>query len=168
MRVDLRARLYEWECREILGRADQDVGFWLGIARSAPPEAPGVLELACGTGRVTLPLAAAGCEMVGLDIDVGALEVARERRGGAQWPLLVAADMRRFTLHRRFGAVVIPYNSFQLLVQPADAASCLRTVVDHLAPGGTFALEVTDFQAGAERAEVAEEVLGTGELDGAA
>jgi SAM-dependent methyltransferase len=157
--------LYEWECREVFHRTDQDVGFWLEVARSAPPGTE-VLELACGTGRVTLPLAAAGVEVVGVDIDPAVLAVARRRRDRAEWPLLVAADMRRFALRRRFGAVIIPYNSFQLLTDPADAAACLAGVCDHLAPAGSFALEVTDFQAGARRDEVAEEVIGSADFDG--
>src|SRR6516165_6320890 len=56
-RSDLRARLYDWECVHVLGRTDQDVGFWLEVARAAPGPC---LELACGTGRVSVPLAAAG------------------------------------------------------------------------------------------------------------
>jgi SAM-dependent methyltransferase len=163
----LPPRLYDWECREVLGRTDQDVGFWLDVARSAPA-GTAVLELACGTGRVTLPLALAGIEVVGLDIDPAALAVARRRRDAAagSWPLLVAADMRRFALRRRFGAVIIPYNSFQLLTDAVDAAACLATVSDHLAPAGTFALEVTDFQDGATRDEVPEELVAAGQLDG--
>jgi SAM-dependent methyltransferase len=161
----LPPQLYEWECREVLGRTDQDVGFWLQVARSAPAGTE-VLELACGTGRVTLPLAAAGVDAVGIDIDPAALTLARARRGAAAWPLLVAADMRSFALRRRFGAVIIPYNSFQLLTDPADAAACIAAVSDHLAPAGTFAFEVTDFQAGATRDEVPEEVVGRGDLDG--
>jgi SAM-dependent methyltransferase len=157
--------LYEWECREVLGRTDQDVGFWLEMARSAPPGTE-VLELACGTGRVTLPLAAAGLEILGLDIDPAALAVARRRRGAARWPLLVGADMRNFALRRRFGAVIIPYNSFQLLTDPADATACLAGVGAHLARAGSFALEVTDFQAGALEDAVAEEIIGTAGLDG--
>ena len=51
-----RAALYDWECREVLGRTDQDVEFWLDVVGDAPPGP--VLELACGTGRVTIPLAA--------------------------------------------------------------------------------------------------------------
>jgi SAM-dependent methyltransferase len=164
MTVVLPPRLYEWECREVLGRTDQDVGFWLEVARSAPPGT--VLELACGTGRVTLPLAAAGIEVVGVDIDPVALAVAQRRRDRAEWPLLVAADMRRFALRSRFGAVIIPYNSFQLLTHPADAAACLARVSDHLAPAGSFALEVTDFQAGARQDEVDEEVIGSADFDG--
>ena len=143
----------------------QDVAFWLDVVNDAPTGA-GILELACGTGRVTLPLAAAGFEITGLDIDPAALSLARHGRGPSAWPLLVAADMRRFALRCRFAAVIVPYNSFQLLTDTAAVAACLGAVADHLAPGGTFGLEVTDFQAGARRDEVPEQVIATAPFDG--
>jgi hypothetical protein len=118
-RSDLRARLYDWECVHVLGRTDQDVGFWLEVAKAAPGPC---LELACGTGRVSVPLAAAGIDIVGLDYDVMMLTVAaqRERRQRSQvreqrpqptqqaGARFITSDMRRFALHRQFGAVLIP------------------------------------------------------------
>jgi SAM-dependent methyltransferase len=161
----LTARLYDWECREVLGRTMQDVAFWLDVVNGGSP--PGrVLELACGTGRVTLPLAAAGVAVTGLDRDSAALAVAGHGRGEAAWPLLIAADMRRFSLRCRFDAVLIPYNSFQLLTDAADVAACLALVAEHLAPGGTFALEVTDFQVGANREEVPDQFIASAPFDG--
>jgi SAM-dependent methyltransferase len=145
--------LYDWECAHVLGRTDQDVGFWLDLARAA---AGPCLELACGTGRVTAPLAAAGVDLVGLDRDPAMLAVASQRRSGAR---LVVGDMRRFALHRCFGTVLIPYNSLQLLTDPNDQKVCLATAAAHLAEGGVVGLEVTDFQAGATRTFVAEDVL---------
>jgi SAM-dependent methyltransferase len=157
----LRAELYEWECRHVLGRTDQDVSFWLEMTRAAGGP---VLELACGTGRVTLPLAAAGVEVVGLDVDPAMLMFAR--RAPFPLPLFIAADMRRFALARRFAAVIVPYNSFQLLTDTTDAALCLELAAEHLAPNGVLGLEVTDFQAGAVLAEVGHEVISTGTLNG--
>ncbi len=164
---DLRPRLYDWECREVLGRTIQDVAFWLDVINDASA-AGGVLELACGTGRVTLPLAAAGVAVTGLDNDPAALSLARRGRGHATWPLLIAADMRRFTLRCRFDAVIFPYNSFQLLVAGADVSACLGEVRRHLAPGGIFAMEVTDFQVGANREEVPDQFIASALFDGEA
>ena len=132
------AQLYDWECRHVVGRTDQDVRFYLDVAaRQAGP----VLELACGTGRVTAPLAAAGHEVVGVDLDPVMLGAAR-----AKYPdlPLVCADMRRFTLHRRFPLVVIAYNGLQLL-DPVGREQCLTCVREHLTPGGVLAFEVSDF-----------------------
>ncbi len=159
-----RAQLYDWECREVVGRGEQDVGFWRRVVAGAPPGL--VLELACGTGRVTVPLAEDGVEIVGLDRDPAMLAGARERRGGGRWPWWVAADMRRFAFSHRFAAVIVPYNSFQLLVRPSDAQACLRRMRGHLGPGGIVGLECTDFQLWSVNTDVEHEPIHSGELGG--
>lgn len=128
-------------------RTHQDLGFYSALvdSRGGP-----VLELGCGTGRLTVPLGA-----VGLDIDPVMLAAARGR-GARQ---LVQADMRRFALAGRFSVVAIPYNSLQLLVDDDDVVSCLRCAASHLRPGGALALEATDFQAGAVTTSAGPEVL---------
>jgi SAM-dependent methyltransferase len=137
--VRSRADLYDWELLHLHGRVDQDVGFYraLALAVGGP-----VLELACGTGRVARRLPGL---VVGLDVDHGMLASAR-RRGVA---CVVQADMRRFALGGSggFGLIAIPYNSLQLLLDPADAVSCLRCAASHLRPGGLIAFEATDFAA---------------------
>jgi SAM-dependent methyltransferase len=159
----LRARLYEWELAEVFGRTDQDLDWWLQVTAGRSP----VLELGCGTGRLTVPLAAAGVQVVGVDIDpemLGALaERSRRTEAGPgapfPWPFAIAGDMRSFALHCRFGAVIIPYNSIQLLSGDGEAERCLRGAAGHLRAGGVVALEVTDFQTGAGSASVGPEVV---------
>lgn len=161
----------------MLGRTNQDVDFWLDVLASAPPGR--VLELACGTGRVTVPLAAAGVELVGIDLDPVMLAAAQTRwaqwtrrpgdlRGGRpeRQPLLVGADMRRFALACRFGAAIVPYNSIQLLTDPADVTACLACLCAHLAAGGVVGLEVTDFHRGAVESDVAHQPIHGGQLAG--
>jgi SAM-dependent methyltransferase len=137
------------------------------VAKAAPGPC---LELACGTGRVSVPLAAAGVDVVGLDRDPAMLTFAvrrqsRSRQGPDQQRAhFLAGDMRRFALHRRFGAVLIPYNSIQLLTNLADQRACLTAAAAHLAEGGVIGLEVTDFQQGATLTAVDDEVLGRGWL----
>ncbi|MDP9070354.1 MAG: methyltransferase domain-containing protein [Actinomycetota bacterium] len=141
------AELYDWELAHVSGRGHQDLEFYAALAsRTGGP----VLELACGTGRLTVPL-----DAVGLDVDPAMLALAR-RRGARR---LVCADMRRFALARLFGLVAIPYNSIQLLVGAADLVACLRCAAGHLLAGGVLALEVTDFQLGAVRREVEPQLL---------
>jgi SAM-dependent methyltransferase len=140
------AALYDWECRHVLGRLDQDVGFWLDRAREAGDP---VLELACGTGRLTGALAQRGVDVVGLDNDRAMLAaaVASSKSGGSR-PVFVAADMRRFALARRFRLVFVAYNSLQLLADLAEMTACLRLAREHLAARGFVGVEVTDFQQG--------------------
>lgn len=136
-----RAELYDWELRHVLERTDQDLEFYLDLAaRSGGP----VLELACGTGRITARLQAAGHDIVGLDLDADMLAAAR--RAGVR--KLVQADMRRFSLRSRFGLVFVAYNSLQLLLDDQDRLACLRCALAHLRSGSFLALELTDFQAG--------------------
>jgi SAM-dependent methyltransferase len=159
--------LYEWECAHVLGRTDQDVAFWLDVAGNAPGPC---LELACGTGRVSLRLAAAGIEVVGLDLDPSMLTFAASQQARCRQGLrqegarFLAGDMRRFSLHQSFGAVLIPYNSLQLLTDLNDQRACLAMAAAHLADGGVVGVEVTDFQRGATRTAVDDEVLHRGWL----
>jgi len=134
------AELYDWELQHVHHRIDQDVGFYRSLARVL--EGP-VLELACGTGRISAPLVKAGFDVVGLDIDPAMLHLARQR-GVAN---VVQADMRRFAFTERFGLVAIPYNSLQLLGDDDGVLACLRAAAEHVAPHGLLAFEVTDFPA---------------------
>src|SRR5262245_1344495 len=95
---DTYAPFYDWENAQTLGR--RDVPFWRRIAAKA--RGP-VLELGCGTGRVSVPLAKAGVDLVGVDRSSPMLERARQRiaRGWRQQPSalsprpsLVRADIR--------------------------------------------------------------------------
>ena len=102
-----------------------------------------VLELACGTGRLTLPLALDGHEVVGLDASGAMLEAARGKAAQAGLePEFVLGDMRDFDLGRRFGLVVISCNSLAHLTDRDDLRACLAAVWRHLAPGGALAFDV--------------------------
>ena len=148
-----RAELYDWELAHVAPArwAGSDLAFYAEVAART---GGAVLELGCGTGRLTVPLHA-----VGLDRDAAMLAVARQR--GAR--RLVRADMRRFALGCRFGMVAIPYNSLQLLPTDEDRVACLRRAASHLRLGGVVALEVTDFQAGAVVDTVDPELLAEAE-----
>jgi len=103
------------------------------------------LELAAGTGRVTLEMAKAGFEGVGLEISKGMLDVARKKSKGLPEKVRkritwVQADMRSFDLGRKFPFVFIPFRSFQQLITREDQESCLSCVRDHLIKGGRFVL----------------------------
>jgi SAM-dependent methyltransferase len=154
------------------------VGFWLDLA--AQTGGP-VLELACGTGRLTIPLAQAGVEIVGVDNDPDMLAVAGRRARSARrspnlderlderldGPLFVASDMRRFALARRFRLAFVGYNSIQLLTARDDMIACLASSRQHLAPDGRLALEVTDFQVdGADGPEADGGLVPLAEADG--
>ena len=99
-----------------------------------------VLELACGSGRLTIPLAEEGIDIEGLDIAPAMLAVAREKSRGLRlpWHLADAAD---FTVDRRFSFIFLPNNSAAHLTRWLDLVSCLNRVKRHLRKDGRFALD---------------------------
>lgn len=97
------------------------------------------LELACGTGRLTGPVAASGASVTGLDLSATMLDAARARVPGARF---VAADMRMFDLGERFDTVFIAANSLLHLSTEADFAGFFAAVARHLLPGGRLAFDI--------------------------
>lgn len=117
-----------------------DVEAWLALARAG--EGP-VLELGCGTGRLLLPLAAAGLDVEGLDAAPAMLAICR-RAAAARGlsPTLHEADMSDFTLARRFGFVFCAAGSLSLLAEPGAIARALASVRRACRPGARVAFEL--------------------------
>ena len=122
----------------LFGTGDADLPFWLSLAYQYGDP---VLELACGTGRVSLALAQAGFRVTGLDNSEGMLGQARRksREAGLEvgW---VAADMRDFDLDRVFSLIIMPANALCHLLDLNSFESCMAQVRKHLAPDGRFAI----------------------------
>ncbi|NPV92412.1 MAG: class I SAM-dependent methyltransferase [Firmicutes bacterium] len=98
-----------------------------------------VLELMCGTGRVSMPLIESGIELTCLDYAskmVGRLEEKLRQRGLSAET--VVADARSFDLGRVFDSVFIPFNSFMELPGRESQVRTLECIHRHLKPGGLF------------------------------
>jgi ubiquinone/menaquinone biosynthesis C-methylase UbiE len=138
---DAYANFYDWENAQTMAR--RDVPFW----RRTAIEAGGpVLELGCGTGRVTLPLGRAGVDIVGIDLSAPMLGRARARlarmRAGRR-PRLVRGDIRALPFpDAHFRLVAAPYGIVQSLLDEADLTSTLQSVGRTLAPRGRFVMEL--------------------------
>jgi SAM-dependent methyltransferase len=147
---DEYAPFYDWENARTLGR--RDVSFWRRVAAEA--DGP-VLELGCGTGRVSLPLARAGIDLVGIDRSapmlIRAIRRARRLRPIPNPkslipplpPRFVRGDIRALPFRRRaFAMVLAPYGILQSLIRPADLAASLVSVARVLPPGATFGIDL--------------------------
>jgi SAM-dependent methyltransferase len=106
-----------------------------------------VLELACGTGRLSNALAAKGIDVTGLDLSAAMLRRAKlKARRLAVAPSFVRGDMRSFTVGRRFELILLTCSSLSHMTSHADVLAVLRRIRRHLAPGGLFAFDVANPQ----------------------
>lgn len=138
-------------------RHNQDLQFYVALAKRA--RGP-VLELGAGTGRVTLALARAGVQVVGVDQSKAMLAQARARIEREPPEVqdaieLRAGDMRTIRLRRRFALVIAPFNLFMHLYTREDFERALTTVRAHLAPRAKFAFDVLVPDLGALRRDPA-------------
>ena len=143
---DTYAPFYDWENAQTLGR--RDVPFWRRVAASAMGP---VLELGCGTGRVSLPLARAGVNLIGIDRSEPMLDRARRRIlkssrsrvRNAQALRLIRGDIRALPFDdHAFRMVLAPYGILQSLIRPRDLTATLESVARVLAPGGIFGIDL--------------------------
>ena len=100
-----------------------------------------VLELGCGTGRVTAALVDENLTVVGIDLSPNLLAIARERLAGSGVTLHLA-DFRTVSLEERFGLVLIPLGGLQHMSTTSDLVAALATAAHHLAPGGLVVVDV--------------------------
>lgn len=135
------ADLYDWV---VPYRERPDISFFVDAAREAGSP---VLEIGCGTGRVLIPSARAGIDVVGLDASPRMLAVCRERLQQENVAVqsrveLVQADMRAFELGRQFTLATLPFRPFQHLITVEEQRSCLMSIRRHLIEGGRLVLDL--------------------------
>lgn len=121
-----------------------DVRFYVEEATAA--RGP-VLEVGCGTGRVLLPVARAGCDVVGIDQSSTMLARCAEKLRAESDQVrsqvtLFEADARDFHLEREFALAIAPFRIVQHLVAVDDQLRFLAAVRRHLAPGGRLVFDV--------------------------
>ena len=132
------AVLYDWEYR----RRRHDVTFYRMLAgeRGGP-----VLDLGCGTGRLLIPLAHDGFDVVGVDLSAPMLARAQARKRRQRSPgksLLVRGDLRALPLTGTFPLVVMAFHTIQHFVEDDDLLGVLKGVRRLLGSDGWFAFDV--------------------------
>jgi len=117
---------------------EPDGPFYLSLAQQLGGS---VLELGCGTGRITIPLARSGIDITGLDVVPGMLAHARGKAGDfpIQW---IEADVRDFHLARQFNLICAPGDVFEHLLERADQEEMLACVHEHLSEEGLFVIAI--------------------------
>ena len=102
-----------------------------------------LLDLACGTGSISIPLAALGYDVIGIDASPEMLMKAREKSAEAGADILwLCQDMRTFELYGTVGAIICCLDSLNYLLKTKDIEACFRLVCNYLDPGGIFVFDV--------------------------
>ena len=134
------APFYDWEHADY----QADLPLYRALARRC--DGP-VLEVACGTGRLLVPLVAEGFPVTGLDVSPAMLAIAREklqRLDQRQRAEIIEADMADFHLSRHFALAILALDSLGLLLDRHDQLAALKCIREHLAVDGLLAVDVAN------------------------
>jgi SAM-dependent methyltransferase len=152
MSYDRLAHFYDLENADFI----EDLDFWVDLARESGGP---VLELGCGSGRVTQQIARAGVTVVGLDNSPAMLDLARAKLNlkpavAARAALLLGGmtdfDIARLTglgpnpAPSGFALIIVPFNTFMHLLTASEQLALLACARRHLAPGGRLVMDLTN------------------------
>lgn len=138
------------DCKKIYTRALEydaktghlldDVPFYLKLIKKYGGP---VLELACGTGRVTIPIAEKGYNITGLDISKEMIALGKKKAAEKDVEInWIQGDVRDFNLHKKFKFIFYPFNSILHLHYNEAFYACFNCVRKHLVGDGRFAFEI--------------------------
>jgi SAM-dependent methyltransferase len=135
------ANLYDLDQRDNL---IADIPFYLDYAKKYNGL---VLELGCGTGRVSLELAKAGHSITGLDLSEKMLEIFRNKVKILPDDLqnrieIINGNMSNFNIDKKYSLIIAPFRVFQLLTKDTDIKNCLNCIKKHLDSNGVFIINV--------------------------
>jgi ubiquinone/menaquinone biosynthesis C-methylase UbiE len=123
----------------IFDQFDYARDFYLNLAKQSPGP---ILEIGCGTGRITISLLKAGAEVDGLDLSASMLEQLKQKANAiGKQPTLTASDMARFQLNKKYALIFITFNSFVHNLTQEDQINCLRCCREHLLPEGKLVFD---------------------------
>jgi 2-polyprenyl-3-methyl-5-hydroxy-6-metoxy-1,4-benzoquinol methylase len=120
-------------------RSSTRIAFYCDLAKTFGGP---VLEIACGSGLVTIPIASRGLEVTGVDLARSMLDHARKKAESQNLNIRwVEADARFFELGKQFQFIYLTGNAFQAFLRREDQEALLASVKRHLKPEGVFAFE---------------------------
>ena len=120
---------------ELRGDEDATVAFLEQLARGGP-----ALELAIGTGRIALPLAARGVQVDGIDISPARVAKLREKPGGDRLTVTMG-DFAEVPVTGTYRLIYVVYNTLFNLLTQEDQLRCFENVAAHLTDDGSFVVE---------------------------
>jgi len=141
MQYDKLAVYYDYDIGA--SHPEEDKKLYLSFAKKTGGP---ILELGCGTGRITIPLLKAGYQVTGIDSSKEMLKRLKNKASELNLPSkrlkLYRASMANFTLKQKFPLIIIPFCSFQYLLSEKEQDNCLSRIHEHLSSKGIFVLEL--------------------------
>jgi ubiquinone/menaquinone biosynthesis C-methylase UbiE len=147
--VTQNSAIYEPEIYDAFNYFTNDFGYYYKLCRKIAGvskqvkgnacEGGKVLELCCGSGRLTIPLAEKGINITGLDIEPRMLAAAKAKDSNIKF---IKGDIRTFQINGKFDLIFIPFNSLQNIYSVKDVQKIFAQVKKHLNPNGVFAFDV--------------------------
>ena len=138
-----------------------DLKFYVDMAKA---NGGPVLELACGTGRILLPIAREGIAIHGVDNSLPMLNVLQDKlrqepKDVRELVSTAHGDIRNFRSNREYSLVIIPFRPLQHMYTVEDQLAALQTAAFHLELGGTLVFDVFYPKFDSLNSKVGEEVL---------
>ena len=137
---DRLAQYYEWEHLHF----EADFPLYFAFAKATEGA---ILDAACGTGRIAIPLAEAGRLVTGIDLSPEMLSIARSKVANspaADRVRFVQSDIRTMALGEQFGMAVVALGSFHHLLTTADQKLALFRLAEHLVTGGLLVIDLVN------------------------
>ena len=119
---------------EVYSFVDYDINFYLQKASSIKGD---ILEIGCGTGRITIPLMENGANITGIDSSQKMIDKLGTKVANTKASIkIIKQDVRTLHLSQKFSLVIFPYRGFQSLLTVEDQVNALNSLKSHLKPHG--------------------------------
>ncbi len=142
---------------------DSDVPFFIKETENYRGE---ILELMCGTGRVSIPLLKAGRKLTCVDYSIGMLNSFKKKIDNEDYPVdIVKMDVTNLKLSKKFGLIILPFHSLSEILTTEKQQEALKCISNHLETGGTFILTLQNPENRLKQADGKMRVIGKFSVD---
>ncbi len=142
---------------------DFDVPFFIKETENYRGE---ILELMCGTGRVSIPLLKAGKKMTCVDYSKGMLNSFKKKIDNEGYSVdIVKMDVTNLKLSKKFGLIILPFHSLSEILTTEKQQEALKCISNHLETGGTFILTLQNPENRLKQADGKMRVIGKFSVD---
>ena len=133
---DSWAEIYD----DVYSFVDYDIDFYIKKSQQLGGK---VLEIGCGTGRVTIPMLEAGADITAIDYSQKMLERLESKVGTIDGPIeIILQDVRTLNLKNSFNLIIFPYRGFQSLLSVEDQINALTSIRKHLNIEGRLIIDL--------------------------